>query len=241
MNKSEFLKRLAALLHILEEDEVRDILDEYEQHIDMKVAEGMSEKEAIQAFGSVEELATEILSAYRVKADFKVKKENKVLGKMQDGSKKMLDNAGSAVKTAGNKTGSFVKRTWDGIKNVCKKPYVWIVGLKEKRKVSREQKEIAKMNKGEKTMSVKETTVGLGRSFMDFCKRCVRWLIRIMYGCIFACVGVVEIGLLIGAGMLMVLMLLGYPVIGLTISVMGAAMACFVITFYSAKKMRGRR
>ena len=57
MNKSEFLKRLAALLHILQEDEVKDILDEYEQHIDMKMEGGMSEHDAIRDFGSVEELA----------------------------------------------------------------------------------------------------------------------------------------------------------------------------------------
>ena len=38
MSKAEFLKRLEALLHMLEEDEVRDILNEYEQHIDMRVS-----------------------------------------------------------------------------------------------------------------------------------------------------------------------------------------------------------
>ena len=74
MNKNDYLKRLAKLLHMLKEDEVNDIIVEYEQHIDMKIAEGMTEEDAVQAFGTVEELAADILDAYHVKPDFKEKK-----------------------------------------------------------------------------------------------------------------------------------------------------------------------
>ena len=57
MNKSEFLNDLKKYLTILEDREQEDILEEYAQHIDMKLSTGLSEEEAIRDFGSVEELA----------------------------------------------------------------------------------------------------------------------------------------------------------------------------------------
>ena len=48
-------------------DSTGNILDEYAQHIDMKIQNGMSEEEAIGDFGPVKELAAEILEAYRAR------------------------------------------------------------------------------------------------------------------------------------------------------------------------------
>ena len=59
MNKSEFLNDLKKYLTILEDREQEDILEEYAQHIDMKLSTGLSEEEAIRDFGSVEELAAQ--------------------------------------------------------------------------------------------------------------------------------------------------------------------------------------
>lgn len=70
MNKNEFLEELNRHLLILEDEEQQDILEEYSQHIDMKVESGLSEDEAILDFGSVKELAAQILEAYHVKAEF---------------------------------------------------------------------------------------------------------------------------------------------------------------------------
>ena len=61
MSKEAFLTELAGHLKVLEEREQQDILDEYAQHIDMKIQNGMSEEEAIRDFGPVKELAAEIL------------------------------------------------------------------------------------------------------------------------------------------------------------------------------------
>ena len=69
MNKAEFISELGERLAVLTEDEQRDILDEYEQHIDIKVMRGMSEEAAIADFGRIEELAADILEAYHVRAD----------------------------------------------------------------------------------------------------------------------------------------------------------------------------
>ncbi len=65
-NKEKFLNDLREYLGILEEQEQEDILAEYAQHIDMKMQKGLSEEEAIRDFGSVQELAAEILAAYHV-------------------------------------------------------------------------------------------------------------------------------------------------------------------------------
>ena len=70
MDKNTFMRELERSLSVLQESELRDILSEYEQHIDMKVKSGLSEEEAIADFGSIPELTAEILDAYHVRADF---------------------------------------------------------------------------------------------------------------------------------------------------------------------------
>lgn len=70
MDKNTFMRELERSLSVLQESELRDILSEYEQHIDMKVKSGLSEEEAIADFGSIPELTAEILEAYHVRADF---------------------------------------------------------------------------------------------------------------------------------------------------------------------------
>lgn len=70
MNKAEFLQRLRQKLSVLDDRELEDILNEYEQHIDMKAAGAMTEEEAIADFGDMDELAAQILEAYHVRADF---------------------------------------------------------------------------------------------------------------------------------------------------------------------------
>ena len=64
MDKNTFMRELERSLSVLQESELRDILSEYEQHIDMKVKSGLSEEEAIADFGSIPELTAEILEAY---------------------------------------------------------------------------------------------------------------------------------------------------------------------------------
>lgn len=70
MNKETFLEELRGYLRVLEDQEQEDILEEYAQHIDMKLQKGLSEEEAIRDFGSMRELAAEILEAYHVKPEF---------------------------------------------------------------------------------------------------------------------------------------------------------------------------
>ena len=86
MGKNEFLSELEKSLSVLQEDELRDIISEYEQHIDIKVEKGLTEEEVIADFGSLSELTGEILEAYHVRVDYAAgrgksrKKSSKVLG-----------------------------------------------------------------------------------------------------------------------------------------------------------------
>lgn len=66
MNKQQFLEKLKNRLNILSESEVKDILDEYSDVIDQKVQEGMTEEDAVKDFGDINDLANEILEAYKI-------------------------------------------------------------------------------------------------------------------------------------------------------------------------------
>lgn len=68
MNKEEFLSRLRKKLSILEESEIEDIISEYEGYIEEKISKGSTEKEAVASMGDVDELAKELLSAYKIKS-----------------------------------------------------------------------------------------------------------------------------------------------------------------------------
>ena len=76
MNKKEFLETLSHKLKVLNQDEINDILNEYEGYIDNKIQEGKTEEEAVQGFGDMDDLAREILSAYKLNEDFIGRKGN---------------------------------------------------------------------------------------------------------------------------------------------------------------------
>lgn len=66
MNKKEFLNRLEKKLSILDEQETKDITSEYNDIIEEKVKDGKTEEEAVNEFGNIDELAAEILKAYKI-------------------------------------------------------------------------------------------------------------------------------------------------------------------------------
>ena len=70
MDKATFLVQLQKNIGMLDDDEQKDIIDEYSQHIDMKVSGGMTEAEAIEDFGDFNEFVRDVLNAYHVKAPF---------------------------------------------------------------------------------------------------------------------------------------------------------------------------
>lgn len=62
MNKSEFLATLREKLNGVPEEDINKSLDFYEEMIDDRVEDGMSEEEAVEALGSMEEIINQILS-----------------------------------------------------------------------------------------------------------------------------------------------------------------------------------
>ena len=75
MDKKTFLDELRKSLRVLKDEEIEDIIGEYEQHIDLKVEKGLTVEQAIADFGNVKELAAEILEGYHVKAEFDLTEE----------------------------------------------------------------------------------------------------------------------------------------------------------------------
>jgi hypothetical protein len=76
MTKKEFLKRLEKRLMILNDEERKDILDEYTSIINDKVSDGKTEEEAINDFGNIDVLVDEILKAYKINANYKEKDQD---------------------------------------------------------------------------------------------------------------------------------------------------------------------
>ena len=92
MTKEEFINKLKDKLSILNEDEVEDIINEYSEHIDEKIKSGVSEKEATNEFGDIDELVSGILDAYKINKNY-----NK-------GQSNLIDDIVDTTKDVFNKT-----------------------------------------------------------------------------------------------------------------------------------------
>lgn len=99
MNKEQFIDYMNQHLLLIKEDERKDIIDEYINHIDEKVSEGMSEEEVIESFGDIDEMIKEILDAYNIDPqqaanngnDFD-RRVNEVLDTLFEGFQRLLSN-----------------------------------------------------------------------------------------------------------------------------------------------------
>lgn len=136
MDKKTFLEELRSSLSVLQETELNDIMDEYEQHIDMKVQSGLTEEEAIAEFGNRKELTAEILEAYHVRADYEAG---------QNGSEKREAKEKISL-------WSRVVQLWDSGRRAVKRQILrcrdWFHKLfgKQKAAVSREKEKRAQRN-----------------------------------------------------------------------------------------------
>lgn len=75
MNKKEFIKLLEQKLKILDENELKDIINEYKDTIDEKVKHGKSEEAAVKDFGDIDELSKEILKVYKINPKYDTEEE----------------------------------------------------------------------------------------------------------------------------------------------------------------------
>ena len=111
MNKKEFIKLLERKLKILDENEVKDIINEYKDTIDEKVKHGQSEEDAVKDFGDIEELAKEILKAYKVNPKYDEIDEELI------NVKEMAGDFEDWVKRSSKKMAQVSKGLYNDVKN----------------------------------------------------------------------------------------------------------------------------
>lgn len=104
MNKKEFLRVLEKRLSILNEDERKDIIDEYKDTIREKVKNGQTEEEAIKDFGDIDDLVKELLSAYKLDPEY----ENKDKSSFDH----ILDEGENVIKKGADKLAGFSKNLY---------------------------------------------------------------------------------------------------------------------------------
>lgn len=238
MDKAVFLKELKKYLAILNECEQKDILDEYTQHIDMKMENGMSEAEAIRDFGDIGELAAEILEAYHVNPQYGNKKRIKLIQRDELPVKELKETGAHVWKRVAGAVKKLCFGMWGGIKKVARILYKPFVLTKEAWKHKKEAGGDLERNRSDNPQIQKKIMAGnmIGkagygmskflRAILFFTVTCVRWLWN---GCmIFSALitgGLTLFGVFY-LGAMAVLLLQGYPLFGITLASVGAVICC---------------
>lgn len=258
MNKEMFLKELSDRLQILNEKERLELLEEYAQHIDLKIESGLSEEDAVKDFGTPEELSAELLDVYHINSEFAAQsgEKKKLFAKISmPKRKKEADNAGEKIEEqiAREQEEKRLKEEAKRIKNEERKiraeerklknaeKNAKIALWKEERRRKREEKRIKRQEKitvmcerhKEKKRLRQEYREAQGGSLLG---RLIRgaedfiiWSVLIFWKLSLLCVvaPIVFVGLLalFGAGMTVVLLLQGYPLMGITLIAAGVFLA----------------
>lgn len=236
MKKEEFLTKLRKNLSVLEEREIQDIVEEYEQHIDMKTQQGLSEEAAINDFGDLKELTAGILEAYHVKADYNVEKKNIDFDKVKEESKKATEKATNAIGKGAGTAGKWgirqIKKLWSFIK----KPFILL-----KSKVHTSKKGVQ-----EKGFWGKLWMFVLGVCSLVW--HCVVWCVRLFWNLFWLFMGIFAgfstLSCIFLFGTLVVFLIMGYPVIGATLITVGGGMisgAIMVFCFSLLKRKSKNR
>lgn len=242
MNKQEFLEVLKVQLQVLDEKEQKDILDEYALHIDMKVEGGLSEEEAIQDFGTIQELAGDILEAYHVNPQYctPTEVEKKAwktpdMGKIKEESVEVCAKAGGFCKRKAKAFGAWCGKIFSNIKGFFGKIAERLRGIFHREKT--EPTEEVKKEKQEKHYFFKERVHKLGggvKAFFGGCKALLLWCLRICWNLFWfgmaALFGATALVVLFAFGFLIVCNLQGYPLTGVTIAGFGVLLGSLAFT-----------
>lgn len=212
MKKEDFLRELDSRLHILNEVERKDILDEYSQHIDLKIANGLSEEEAAGDFGDIKELASEILSAYNVNLKYNkpdVSNTCKFVGK------RILEWLIQRKE--------ILAKHWLKVKGKLKK----VVDQNKEYSTIRNERKLREVReKGNAPLNSKERKVQVIRGAKVKPKSFFGMIGRVLVFLFLIPIGFETLACLFLFGSCMVLSLQGYPLVGATIGSAGMSM-CF--------------
>lgn len=109
MTKKQFLNKLEKELNILDEHEVKDIINEYNDIIEEKIKHGQKEKDAVAEVGDVESLAKDILSAYKVNPNYKKREGDE----FTQSAKKLGEDFDSFIKKGAEKATKITQNVVD--------------------------------------------------------------------------------------------------------------------------------
>ena len=240
MDKKTFLEELRKSLRVLKDEEVQDIISEYEQHIDLKVEKGLTVKQAIDDFGNVKILAAEILEGYHVKTEFDFMQENTVP------KPNLVSNGQEIAKTSVKTLFAWINMIWRGIFNsfrwcgkVMMSPLIWL-----KSKMSCKEREHDDVIDPFKQYShfknwLVQKMKGFGSMIFRLLGQLVNmslWCVRICWNCFVTgaalSIGVFGLVCLFAVGVFAVLLFQGYTVIGVTIGCLGLVVCMFAVTVF---------
>lgn len=228
MNKKEFLDVMEKRLSMLEAQEREDMLSEYAQHIELKMQSGMSEKEAIDDFGDIDSLIAEILEAYHIDPSYGGKAKK------------------SAAEGIGKKASGVINRSKQSFSNFMEQQ-------KEKQEQRMEQKREKDKDRPPRWKRKEGSGFekGEGRKMVETALQKILFVLKVAFVfCVKACLvlvmlpaAVLTLFSLFGFGTLVVLLMQGYPLAGVTLVMLGCilgfgAVTLFVLTFIMSRWMK---
>ncbi|MBR5259466.1 MAG: DUF1700 domain-containing protein [Eggerthellaceae bacterium] len=236
MNKTEFLLTLQKQLSLLEDEEQRDIIDEYSQHIDMKVEKGLSEEEAIKEFGDIDQLVSDILGAYHVKAPSTVGDSNAQDAQQAPvvNTEKILEGSKLAAANAAAATKKSVSKLKDVAENLKSK-------LASREKPTVQNAEEAQNEKpgiltrfrvflGKTFNGILRGSSSLGSGIAGMAITLIRWCWNALVACTAACFLLCALALLFTLGFCVVLLIQGYPIAGICLCALGLLLVSLSIS-----------
>lgn len=208
--------------------------------IDMKMKDGLSEEAAIQDFGDLKELTAGILESYHVKADYNADKKNIDFDKVKAESKKATEKATNALEkgasvlgkgagTAGKWGIRQIKKLW----HFVRRPFIQ---LKENVHISKKKAQ-GRGFFGRLWLLI----LGLISMVWHLITGCVRLLWNLFWLFLGIFVGFGALGCIFLFGALLVLLIMGYPVVGMTIATAGGSLvngAVMLLCFSLLRKKR---
>jgi len=246
MNKESFLEELRGHLQILEEQEQQDILEEYSQHIDMKIQKGLSEEEAIRDFGPMKELAAEILEAYHVKPGYEGAAPQK---KALDLTRLKVQGGGKAIR----RTGGFVKEKLKALGRGIKKAGQWTAGRcrafaawltkpfrKKKETIEPEAERRKKVTAGRLFGAAGHGIAAAWRALLALCRWCLRLCWNLFWLFLSVSAGCLTLLMIFCFGAAVILLPQGYPLVGVVIICLGAILCggAFSLSCFSLIRRR---
>ena len=263
MDKNTFISQLRQALSVLQKDELEDIVNEYQQHIDMKMKSGLSQEEAIADFGSLEELTAEILGAYHVRADYAQDRKRSGTDPGTAG-RELLQQTGQTCRNAGEKAargirgfGGWLRGVFRFWKEKLARTLSGVRGWWDRRRLPGEEADIR--GDRDRRLDIREPSVrlprrrrpsGSGHPVLAGAGSLFRMAAHVVsvslgmglgfaaWGIRMLCFGLICLYIL---GMLVILWMQHYPLAGVTVGCLGLVLCAFSAATFSLTLLRRKK